>query len=363
MTNFPLHKFRRLAVPIVILSVVWTSTTGARAALLYRLTDLGQCTLTNDAAQDITEGGKVGLQQDGLAYAWSAGNLTPAAGLPNNHTIVCVNDMESIAGSHNFEAFLWNNGTKVALGSLEGGWTFCSDINDLNQVIGISYRSSINRYRGFLWQNGSMVEIGGFLPNGRSRPTAISNSGRIVGYATTATTELPFVYDGGTISALPILPGYVRGEAYGLSSNGRNIAGTSRKNYFFDSEATAWIDGRMVALGRLDFSVSTALDVNDWGQVVGSVGYSNDPRAAFLWQNGVMYNLNSLLTNAPGYYIREVFSINNFGQIVGYAYYGEQKRSVLLSPVPEPSTLGLTAAGLVLCLVCARRKQRSVETA
>lgn len=355
-----LDGFRRLAISLAALSVTWMTAACSSGADLYRLTDLGQSTVTNDAAQDITEGGKVGLQQAGMAYVWQDGTLTPSAGVPNGNTQMRINELGHIAGANNLEAYLWRNGTTSALGSLEGGYTFSYDINDLDQVIGTSYCSSINRYRGFLWQNGSMVDIGGFLPTGETRPSAINNAGRIVGSASNATTELPFVYDGGTFSALPIPTGFVRGEANGLSDNGLNIAGTSREsNFFTNSQATAWIGGTTIALGTLGFGASRAHDVNDRGQVVGSLGvHDTDPVAAFLWENGMMYNLNSLLIDAPGYNVRQAFGINNFGQIVGNANFGDQIRAVLLTPVPEPSTLGLTATGFVAWVVSARRKRR-----
>lgn len=61
--------------------------------------------------------------------------------------------------------------------------------------------------------------------------------------------------------------------------------------------------------------------INDWGQVVGGVfDASGNPLTAFLWQNGVMTDLNTLIPpNSPLYLLEATGTINDEGQVAGYA--------------------------------------------
>ena len=305
--------------------------------------------------------GRWACSRECRAYVWENDIRTPPEGVPNSNSQMRINELRHIAGADGLREYLWHDGVTTPLGTFENHYTFSSGINDRDQVVGTSYRRTMNCYRGFLWQNGAMIDIGGFLPTGETLPDDINNAGLIVGSSATASYEQPFLYENGTMTQLPILPGYVRGAADAISPNG-NIAGTCRKDYYFDCQATAWIGGRTYALGTLGQSASRALDVNDMGQVVGSVGQNDSsPVAAFLWQDGTMYDLNTLVLDGSGYVVRQAYAINNAGQIVGTARYNNQTRAVLLTPVPEPSTFVLLGLGALGLLACAWRQRRRAE--
>ncbi|MDA8563983.1 PEP-CTERM sorting domain-containing protein [Mariniblastus sp.] len=335
----------------------------APAAVEYFLTDLGPGSSTNDAPQDITEGGKVALQQDARGYVWEEGTRTPTGGVPNGNTQLRINELGHLAGADRLRANIWRDGVRTDLGVLEPSvrdFTFASGINDHDQVIGSSYRDSINSYRGFLWEDGALFDIGGFLPTGETLPTDINNAGQIVGSSRTTVggLEHPFLYEDGVMTRLPIPAEFVRGSADAISPNG-NIAGIVREDFFFDTSAVAWIDGVVRLLDPLsENGDSLALGVNDQGQVVGSFGPSF-AQSAFLWENGIMTELNELVFNGEGYDIERAFEINNAGQIVANASYQGQTHAVLLTPVsiPEPSSLlmiGLAGMGLA-----SRRRRRA----
>jgi probable HAF family extracellular repeat protein len=335
-----------LLAAIVVLT--WLVAAQAVAAPSYRLIDLGTCTAANDGAQDITENGLVGLPQNVRAYVWNDGTLNPQGGVHNGNSQVRINDLGHIAGADNLRAYIWRDGVTTSLGTLEGGYTFASGINDSDQVVGTSYCDSILRYRGFLWQNGTMVDIGGFLSNGETRPMDINNAGQIVGSSDaftsggTAIYEQPFIYKNSAMTQLPILPGYVRGTAESISPAG-NIAGTCYDQYMFYGQAMAWIGGQSYNLGLLPGQPSAwASGINDLGQVVGSTGHNSSSLGpAFLWDSGQMYDVNTLILNHAGYQVTEAYSINNAREIVGTSTYAGQTHAVLLMPVPEPSTLVL----------------------
>jgi probable HAF family extracellular repeat protein len=73
----------------------------------------------------------------------------------------------------------------------------------------------------------------------------------------------------------------------------------------------------MTDLGTLGGSGSAAYGINDQGQVVGESGTSSGSLRPFLWQEGVMTDLNSLVSNGSGWTLLNATAINNGGQIVG----------------------------------------------
>jgi probable HAF family extracellular repeat protein len=82
-------------------------------------------------------------------------------------------------------------------------------------------------------------------------------------------------------------------------------------------------------------SFSKALSVNDRGQVVGQSSITADAAIhAFLYSDGQMQDLNSLLTPNSGWTLREATGINDAGQIVGFgAFNGSFFRAFLVTPV------------------------------
>jgi probable HAF family extracellular repeat protein len=91
----------------------------------------------------------------------------------------------SLPGDQIFHAFLWKNGVKTDLGTLDGDLT--SDaigINSRGQVIGSSGSAS-GSVRGFLWEHGSMFDLNTLVsPCSELNlyfPTIINDRGEIAG--------------------------------------------------------------------------------------------------------------------------------------------------------------------------------------
>jgi probable HAF family extracellular repeat protein len=112
-------------------------------------------------------------------------------------------------------------------------------------------------------------------------------------------------------------------------------------------------------LGSLGGNYSSAFGINNSGQVVGESytanGFVDD---AFLYSNGTMLDLNSMIPASSGWQLTEACAINDHGWIVGAGFNPSgQDHAFLLTPVPEPSTLALLAAGAIGLLGFAWRRQ------
>lgn len=156
-------------------------------------------------------------------------------------------------------------------------------INDRDQVVGISGRCDIavgrfSARRAVMWDHGEVVDIGGLGGVAWNTAMAINNEGVVVGFADTT----------GDQTGAPNFHAFIWTRAEGIKD-----------------------------LGTLSGDVlSEALGINDQGQVVGvSIGATNH---AFIWQNGKMVNLQSLLPAGYPNLLQSAQSINDAGVITGY---------------------------------------------
>ncbi len=237
----------------------------------------------------------------GFVWQGEQMNALPTLG-GNNGVAAGVNDAGQIAGWAEtttadptciapqvlrFEAVIYqpNKNTVTPLAPLPGDPdSAATAINDHGVAVGISGLCSNavggdSAQHAVLWENGAPMDIGNLGGVAWNTPTAINNHGTVVGFS-----DLP-----GDSAATP--------------------------NY----HAFLWTkNGGITDLGTLPGdNISIAWGINESGQVVGQSIGPNGSRA-FLWQKGVMTDLNTLVAQGP---LSLVYAndINDASEIVGGA--------------------------------------------
>jgi hypothetical protein len=141
--------------------------------------------------------------------------------------------------------------------------------------------------------------------------------------------------------------------------------------YGFAEDSFIAYDGAMTGLGNPDGPWSSALSIDDQGEVVGYLGVDPFPvpdelypSGAFLYENGLLTDLNTLVDPASGWTITGAAAINDMQQIAGRACRAGVCQAVtldLVSAVPEPPVVALLAAGLALGLARGSGLRRPVR--
>jgi probable HAF family extracellular repeat protein len=125
---------------------------------------------------------------------------------------------------------------------------------------------------------------------------------------------------GGTVNTALLAIGNV---AFGINNRGQ-VVGVSALSGSTTTHAVLWIrdGGKPRDLGTLSGDVNSAgLGINDRGEVVGGSidgGVASGNPRAFLWRNGVMTDLNTLVPASTPLYLLTAFTINNAGEIAGF---------------------------------------------
>lgn len=249
-----------------------------------------------------------------VAFAWQGDHMVQLPGLGGNNSIGGGdNDLGQIVGWAEdatqdstcvsgggltqilqFEATLWQR-------DRHGNWQvrelppYAGDpdgaataINDLGQAVGISGQCDVaigaySAIHALLWEDGQPISLGSLGGSGWNTPQAINSRGVVVGF-----------------------------------DNGPNdvISGALQ----FRWQAFIWTkENGMVSLGALPGDeMSQATDVNDQNQIVGVsyLDYNFDNPRAFIYQNGAMTPLNSLIGSASeNWDVSSTGGINDRGEI------------------------------------------------
>ena len=229
--------------------------------------------------------------------------------------------------------FLWQNFHMSALPTLDGNNGQASGINNRGQIAGFAENGAVdstcpptiinNRIDlGVLWENGkpqALLPLGG---DPDSIAFGINARGQTVGYSGTCiAANHAVVWENSTPTSLPDLGVEGLSLAWGLNNRGQIVGEVLRPDGATDYAVLWQNPHEITSLGTLpgDFG-SLASGINSKGQVVGSTWDSDfNWSHAFIYENGVMIDLNTLFPASSNLYATMANKINDRGQISGMA--------------------------------------------
>ncbi len=220
------------------------------------------------------------INEQGQVVGWSYTSFNPGCGFAG---------LSLTTGS-----FLWEEGKGMKdLGSLGGICTVAEDVNNLGQVVGASDLAGDQFGHAFLWENGVLHDLGDWFGGNDSGAFAVNEAGEAVGFG-----NLP----GDTLFHAALWRGVGKMTDLGTVANG-------------------------------DCSFAVAINANT--QVVGT-DYSScsfGAPAAFLWENGSIVDLNTLIPAGSPVYLQFTRNINDQGEIAATgADANGNEHAVLLIP-------------------------------
>lgn len=240
-----------------------------------------------------------------------------------------------------------------------GSFGEADGLNAQGQVVG--EKMWPDGQHGFIYTNGKMQEVKNPLSLGYSTISAINGKGQMVGVASgpnVPSVTQPsailhaFIWDKGRASEIH-LP-----ERSGFSTSGGPIAINEAGQVFLNadfldepgaengagvlSRCYVWQNGIATELGPMPGFSLSGVALNNQGQIVGNATKINktniyprtDITLPFLWQSGLLYDLNDL-TRHPGWTLKKVSGLNNKGQIVGTGTFNGHLRVFLLTPITK----------------------------
>jgi probable HAF family extracellular repeat protein len=318
---------------------------------------------------------------------------TSARGVALNNNGVAVAIKTVTAGG--YHSFTWAAGTTTDLGTLGGPSAFAMGMNDAGQVVGQSFNSAGNEHP-FLYTAGSgMVDLGTYT-GGTGYAAGISPSGVALGAVTNGLSGFQHAtsWSGGVRTDLGLPPGMDTSRGVAMNAAGTILVDAtdpSNNEQGFILQSGAWTN-----LGTLGGAITRPFAINASGDVVGRSTLASGGYAPFVWHAGVMTELPAVIGPFPG----EADAINSLGVILGRAentlllWEGTTQinlatqidpaagwslavadaindsgqllvdaktpagvmHAILLTPVPEPSTLALT--GFAAAALAYRRVRR-----
>jgi probable HAF family extracellular repeat protein len=281
------------------------------------------------SAMHVNERGQVaGFAQrnragDGLAFFWDGGEMIHIGPLEGGASVaLALNDHGAVVGQSARHAFLWRDGVMTDLGGLgdEGAESRANDINNRGQVVGLAdVPDEDGLGHAFLWENGVMTDLG-TLGGNVSVASRINDRGQVVGDSNLERNGLfhAFLWEGGVMTDLGTLHPDGTSHAAAINENGQ-IAGSSRPGGL---GAFFWDQGVMTAIGSAE-ARATVDDLNDRGQVVGTLFTSEWKGPAYVWDGGTM----TLVTPMPALGAATARAINDHGHVVGYFSDGLNSRA------------------------------------
>lgn len=322
---------------------------GSASPPKYAITDLGAESQILPSGITINDAEQVLISPDtpdkgSIAVLWQNGRSVEISPLPgySNASAAGINIHGQVVGvsfkqglsSH---AFLWQDGSLTDLEALPNyPASDAAGINASAQVAGNVFdpaRSSfsVSASHAALWEGRTANDLG-TLGGSYSQASDINSAGQVVGWAETGPVDEnrrpvrhAFLYHAGKMTDLGTFSGDTHSEAAAINDQGQVVGSSDRR-------ALLWQNGRVFDLGTVPGFGARPRDINNAGQVIGSLYRIEQLEHAFLYTGGKMYDLNDLISPDSGWNVYYAGAINDRGQIVGWAIQDKQRnRAVLLT--------------------------------
>lgn len=256
---------------------------------------------------------------------------------------------------------IWKDGVMKALPNLPGGhngqtyW-----INNLGEAAGFAENDVLDstctvpfqafRYEAVTWSpKGKIQELRPLAGDTVGFAFGINEKGQAVGSSgLCSNVSLPPNYQPNGPHAVlwekdgaPTNLGNLDGAPFNIATSINDQGEVVGNSQFSDGTVQAFLwtreTGKPEGLGTLpgDFlSVAPCCHtINNRGEVVGfSIPGPQGSGRAFIWQNGVMIDLNTLIPEGSPWYLLQACSISDAGQIVGQGLIGGTVHAFLLTP-------------------------------
>jgi probable HAF family extracellular repeat protein len=309
---------------------------------------------------------------DSIAFGVNAVNL--AVGEAETNTSDPNGEDFCGFGTHlTCQPFLWDRGVMNALPTLGGNNGVAMAISSRGEVAGFAENSTpdpgcpvpqVLHFKPVVWEKGVIHKLPTFGGDPDGVAQEINDNGEVVGGSGNCATFNPnFLYNLVPVHALL----WEKGKATDLGNLGGKT-GQAGGNIAYDINNQGQVVGNsdlpgdttfhaflwtkrtgMQDLGTLSGDVaSVSISINGASSVVGASLDANFNPRAFLWEKGVMTDLNTLIAGDSPLYLLTGCSINSRGEITGLGLTGKGEiHTYLASPTHGVATSESPSQGVI----------------
>jgi len=291
------------------------------------------------------------------AFVWRNNSISGVPGLGGTRARARgINSSGVIVGDgyrpneSNFRAFRYDplSNQTTGLGTLGGILSTAYAINEMGTIVGNSITAS-SQSHAFIYKNGSMSDLL-TLGGNTSIAVTVNASDFVVGSSSRAggASSHAFIYrGGGALVDLGAIYNDLDSTGTGINDAGVAVGYTAvnsaglQQGFIYENDAMRSIGGLFGPTGR-----SLAYDINNNGDVVGEAQTIQGFQRAFIYSNGEMTDLNTLIDSSAGWSLQTAIAINDNGQITGVGIGPRGPgSSYLLDPVTTPNAFAVVSNG------------------